>query len=85
MAGVSSLAKAERSAASILKRNEDAKRLAGRLFNTVDGQVVYDWLMNQFYHNQHVDTEALKLARLAGRRDVMLLIRNIVEKDHVQE
>ena len=81
MSSISSLAKAEKSAASILKRNADAKRLVYRLFNTSDGQVIYDWLMGQFYHNQHPDTDGLKLARLAGRRDVMVMLRNIVETD----
>ena len=81
MAEISSLASAERKAANILKKNADARRLAYRLFHTVDGQVVYGWLMKQFYHNQHVDTDLGKLARQAGRRDVMVLLRNVVEND----
>ena len=81
MVEISSLGKAEKSASRILKKNADARLLAYRLFNTVDGAVVYEWLMKQFYHNQHVDTDLGKLARQAGRRDVMVLLRNVVEND----
>ncbi len=81
MVEITSLGKAEKTAASVLKKNQDARRLAYRLFNTIDGIVVYDWLMNQFYHNQHTDTDFGKLARQAGRRDVMVMLRNAVENE----
>ena len=81
MSEITSLKKIEMSAAAVLKRNTDAKRQAYELFNTTQGQVVYQWLMKQFYHNQHVATEEAKLSRHAGRRDVMVLLRGIVEKE----
>lgn len=76
-----SLKKIEMSAAAVLKRNDDIKRRAHNLFNTTEGDVVYQWLMKQFYHNQHVATDETKLSRHAGRRDVMVLLRGIVEKE----
>jgi hypothetical protein len=74
-----STAKIDRTATSILKKQADMRAKVKRLFDTPDGQDVYEWLMDQFYHNQHIATEEDKLARHAGRRDVMVLLRGIVE------
>lgn len=81
MSEITSLAKIDKSARSVLKRNEDMKKLTARVLNSEDGHRVYQWLMNKFYHNQHVETDEAKLSRHAGRRDVMVLLRGIVEKD----
>jgi len=67
-------------AATLLKKQKDMRQLTERVFNTADGAKVYDWLMDQFYHNQHTATDEAKLSRHAGRRDVMVLLRGIVEK-----
>ena len=84
MSSITSMNKVERTAASILKKNKDRKAIAKRLFNSPDGQIVYEWLMDQFYHNQYPVTEETKLSRLAGRRDVMVVLRNVVEtKDEI--
>jgi len=77
---VSTEKRAANTAADVLKRTEAKQLAAKRLFDTQDGQVVYKWLMDQFYHNQHTATDEAKLSRHAGRRDVMVLLRGIVEK-----
>lgn len=71
----------DNSAQTVLQKQTAKRRLAHRLFNTEDGQQVYEWLMDQFYHNQHAATDECKLSRHAGRRDVMILLRKIVEND----
>ena len=76
-----SLKKIEMSASAVLKRNDAIKRRAHNLFNTIEGQEVYQWLMKQFYHNQHVATDEAMRSRHAGLRDVMVLLRGIVEKE----
>ncbi len=65
----------------IRKRAENERANVRRVFNTVDGQRAYEWLMDQFYHNQHKESEEVKLSRHAGRRDVMVLLRGIVETE----
>jgi len=80
MNSIDTAAKIDKSAADVLKRNNGRRELAKRLFSTTDGDKVYEWLMDQFYHNQHIETDEVKLSRHAGRRDVMVLLRGIVEK-----
>jgi hypothetical protein len=80
MAAISTEKEGLNTAAAVLKKNAAAKAVCARLFSTADGEVVYAWLMNQFYHNQHIASDEAKLSRHAGRRDVMVLLRGIVEK-----
>ncbi len=74
-----STAKVDKSARTVIQREKDMRDLVAQVFNSPDGDRVYQWLMNKFYHNQHADTDECKLSRHAGRRDVMVLLYGIVE------
>ncbi len=62
---------------------EDMRPVARRVFQTRDGELVLEHLLDRFYHNRIKDES---MARQVGQRDVMLHIKHLLsEERHVQK